>query len=178
MILYHGTTAKFNEFSMEFMGKNANSEGLGLYFSNSKEIAKQYAGSHGRVFTIDFNGKKGVSSDKITFSKEDIKILLLELQETRNILNDYNDVGYYGVERVLYETIDDLLRNNDNDTDILCELANVSGSKTEILRVVYEVLGYDHCMTNAEWGGDNGQEIICTIFAPDIFEIIDIEDYE
>lgn len=178
MKLYHGTTAQFEEFSMDFMGEHATSEGLGLYFSDSKDVARGFAYDNGRIFTIEFEGKKAISSESITLSKDEIERLLLELQETRQILNDYNDVDYYGLEAVLYETIENLLDSNKNDADIICELANVCGSKKEVLRVLHEILGYDHCVTKAEWGGHVGQEYIYTIFATDIFEIINIEDYK
>lgn len=178
MRLYHGTKAKFNKFSMDFLGTNGYLEGLGLYFTDSKEIASSYAYDNGRIFTIEFEGKKPLNSTEISLSKKEIRTLLLELHKRRNVLNDYDDVYYYGVDKVLESTIDMLIEENENDVDLVCELANTSGSHKDVLDIVYNTLGYDHCVTEAEWGRDRGQEVIYTIFAPDIFEIIDIEDYK
>lgn len=178
MRLYHGTTAKFDNFSMDFMGEHATSEGLGLYFSDSKDVARGYAYDNGIIFTIEFNGKKPISSERVTFSRKEVERLLLELQESSQILNDYNDVSYYGLERVLNETIENIMSDNENDVDIICELANICGSKKEVLRILHDVLGYDYCKTKASWGYDVGQKYIYTIFATDIFNIVEIEDYK
>ncbi|MBP3888753.1 MAG: hypothetical protein J6F30_14080 [Cellulosilyticum sp.] len=178
MRLYHGTTAQFDEFSMDFMGEHSTSEGLGLYFSDSKNVAKGYAYDTGRIFTIEFEGKKAISAEKITFTRKEIETLVLELHKSTNLLEDYNDISYYGFDRVFNETLESLIEWNESDVELICELANTCGSKKEVLRVVYEILGYDHCATKATWGNDIGQEYVYTIFATDIFDIVEIENYE
>lgn len=177
MLLYHGTNANFDKFSLDFIGTGAkcNSEGVGIYFSDSKDLARTYAFNNGRVFTIKWNGNKAISSKEVTLSREEVRKFLVELHKRTNVLENFNDISYYGYEAVLEETVDILL-DNDNDIDIVGELSNTCGSDVDTLDVLYNILGYDHAVVEATWGYDLGQKNIYIAFTPDIIEVLDVEN--
>lgn len=175
MILYHGTTANFENFSFDFIGTNGRAEGIGLYFTDSKEVASTYA-DNGRIFTINMIGKKPLSGDKITLSRREVEKLVIEMHKRRNILADFGDVDFEGVESVLRDCVESLLEDSTDDVEIISQISNVSGSPKDILDVVYNVLGYDYAVTKATWGYNFGQKNIYTVFTTDAIEILDIED--
>ncbi|MBQ8997221.1 MAG: hypothetical protein IJ086_00850 [Clostridium sp.] len=178
MILYHGTKQKFDKFSLDYIGQNARNEGPGIYLTDSKDVARSYAYDNGFVLTIEFNGKKPLSSKEITLSRNELKYLILSLHEEDNYLDNINDISYYGFERVLNEAIDMSLNDNDNDCDLISEIGNTLGSHKLVLDTLYYKLGYDHIVTKATWGYDLGQENIYVVFNPDVLNIIKSEDYK
>lgn len=179
MILYHGTTKKFEKFSMEFIGANGTSEGIGLYFTDSKDVAYSYAYPKGRVFSISFEEDgKCLPADEITLTRSELEILLLSLHKSRDILNDFNDVSYYGVTEVLNYAIDLTLESSNDNLDILCSLAHTCGDSEEVLRICNEILGYDYSKVQATWNSNpNKRQTIYLMFKTDL-DIIAIEDYK
>lgn len=177
MILYHGTLNDFEKFSLDYIGKNARNEGPGIYLTDSKDVAKTYAYDNGYVLTIDFNGKKALSSTELTLTRNELKELILLLHEKEAYLDNINDISYYGIEKVLNEAIDMSLDNNDNDCDLISEIGNTLGSHKMVLDALYYNLGYDHVITKATWGYDLGQENIYVVFNPDALNIISKEKY-
>ena len=73
MILYHGTKNYFDTFSLDYLRTNGTSEGLGIYLTDSKQVAKSYAFDNGYTLTVEFNGKKPLSSTELTLSKDEIR---------------------------------------------------------------------------------------------------------
>ena len=175
MILYHGTTANFDNFSFDFIGTNGRAEGIGLYFTDSKEVASTYA-DNGRIFTVNMIGKKPLSGDKITLSKEEVEKLVMEMHKRRNILADFGDIDFEGFESVLRDCIESLLEDSNDDVEIMSQISNVSGSHKDVLDVVYNILGYDYAITKATWGYNLGQKNIYTIFTTNAIEVVDIEN--
>ena len=70
MELYHGSSNKFNKFDYSKIRTNGTSEGLGFYFTDSKEIASQY-GDNGYLYTVKLNANKSLSDNEKTISKND-----------------------------------------------------------------------------------------------------------
>jgi len=168
-IVYHGSPNKFTQFSYDNMRTNATSEGVGFYFTDNKEIATGYASEstnngkyNGYLYTVEFNGKKSLSSDKKTITKVQLKKFLKALNqailnsndENIDYLSNYNDVEYYGIERVLTEAVNMEYDNNTNDVDLIAGICNASGNFEITLITLYKTLHYDSIVLTAEWGQD------------------------
>lgn len=165
-VVYHGSPADFNEFSLKYLGTNGTNEGYGFYFTDSKRIAEGYSkgegNSNGRLFETYLDIKKPLSDTEVTISRAQFKKLLIELNnqvdadgEKLDILSNYGDVEWEGLNKVLNYAIELEYDGNDNDVDIISSLVNSSGNLETVYRVLREVTGYDGIIVKeAEWGGD------------------------
>jgi len=160
MIVYHGSPNKFNTFDYSCIGQNGTSEGIGFYCTDNKTIAEGYAKEsrnngkyEGYLYTIEFNGKKSLSSTKRTITKSMLKKYLLTLQNNGiDYLSNYNDVEYYGVNKVLIEATEAENEASSNDVDLICSICHGSGNTEICLKTLYNTFGYDSIILQAEWG--------------------------
>lgn len=177
MILYHGTKNYFDTFSLDYLRTNGTSEGLGIYLTDSKQVAKSYAFDNGYTLTVEFNGKKPLSSTELTLSKDEIREYILEIHQETGLLNDINDISYYGFNKVLEEALE-MFFSNESDTDLISEVGNTVGDLKTALDIIYTKFGYDHAVVDATWGYELGQKYIYTVFTPDVLEILKREEYQ
>ncbi|MDP4224786.1 MAG: hypothetical protein Q8910_00250 [Bacteroidota bacterium] len=171
MIVYHGSKNQFDQWSYNIIGQNGTSEGIGFYFTDNKTIAEGYA-SQGYLYTVEFNGKKLLSHDKKTITKQQIKKYLLTLNDKINYLDNYGEVEFEGLNSVLNEAIEAEYNSSDNDVDIVCGICHASGNIETCLTTLHELLGYDSIVLPAEWG--NGQ----TLYIALVNNVIQIQKVE
>ena len=143
LVVYHGTTSDFTTFDHKFMGKSGSSYGYGFYFTNNIETAKSY----GNVEPYYLNITKILSSTEKNITKSQLSALLKEIDSDGNgMLSDFDDVFYYGYDKVLQKATNQLLESNDNDVDLISEIINLNGGGTsskEIYEMLRRKLGYD-----------------------------------
>ena len=151
MELFHGSKNKFKKFSYDFIREHGTSEGIGFYFTDKKEIADHY-GADGYTYVIDFQGKKELSGTERIISDSDLKKYLMALNEKREILSNWGDVNWEGIDSVLSSAIENF-EYEDNDLDIICGICNACGDFETPLKTLYDTLGYDYTSTVADWGG-------------------------
>ena len=156
MIVFHGSQQLFDTFDYSKIGLNGTSEGKGFYFTDSINIASGY-GENGYLYAVEFNGKKSLSSDKKTITRQQLKKYLLALDEKTEYLSNWGDKDYEGLEKVLNKAVCGEYEQSDNDVDIISGISTACGDMETSLSLVYELLGYDSIMLDAEWG--NGQRI-------------------
>lgn len=175
MHVFHGSPHRFDTFSFDYVGTNGTSEGFGIYFTDNESIARGYSQKGGYLYVVDFKGRKALSYDTVTITRDDLTKVLIELDRRNEYLSNYGDVYWHedAFEEVLNEALDAEIGYNDNDVDILCSIANGSGSLKDTLDVFYNLLGYDHFTTVAEWGNDQTLYIAMTT---DAFDIVRIEN--
>lgn len=172
MILYHGSRNKFNKFNFDYQGLNGASEGEGIYLTTSKKIAyENYAGKHGYLYTVNLIEGKELSSEKITLTRDDIRIIIEKLG-AYDVLNDYQDVDYYGMDYTMSYAIDTLLSNT-NDNDIITDLCYTCG-REKVLNVIAN-LGYTHTKSKATWGNDKESHIIYVVYNLNALRIVNVE---
>lgn len=147
---WHGSSAYFENFSYAHMGNNANSEGYGFYTTDKKRVAMQYATRY--LYTFDFCGKKSLSSKKITFSRIEMQKFLRVLEQRYHVVSDVYDTAFYGLDKSITMLMSNIREGCRNDVDVIADICNMSGEKENILRTAYELFGYDHIKTVAEWG--------------------------
>jgi len=103
IIAFHGSGADFDEFKLEKVGTGVGHQayGSGFYFSSSKELAKDYKGSAGKLFMVKLGVKEEDLLDWQQPLKQQPKILkkIRALIDDKDILKsfDYNvDKGIMG----------------------------------------------------------------------------------
>jgi alpha-galactosidase/6-phospho-beta-glucosidase family protein len=154
MLVYHGSKSRFDVFDYSKMGLNGTSEGFGFYFTDNMGIAEGY-GHKGYIMIAEFLAKKPLSSTKLTISNMQLRKLITKLHKQSQFLSNYGDIKYSGFKKVLDKAMESELEYSDNDVDLICAIANTSGSRGEVLKTVYDLLGYDSIQVKSEWGDQN-----------------------
>lgn len=150
MIVYHGTPNDFEDFSYDFIQSNGTDEGYGFYFTNNKYIAKRF----GNVLECEINLVKPLSLDEKTITKEEIKTLILAIQEKEDLLSNYGDTSYEGFNKVFNYCIENEYDYNNNDVDIICSLCNSCGNKELVLKLTSSLLGYNYIVKKDKYEKD------------------------
>ena len=150
--LYHGSTEKFEQFSLDHLGKNGRAQGLGVYLTPNIDIAAMYTGvsefedRKGYLYTVFTALENSLSLNEITLSREELSDIVDELHEQSNFLDNYGDVHYSGYDQVHDEALELLLNSNNSDVDLLNDLAQTVGSNELVAEVFYKVGGYTHAV--------------------------------
>lgn len=172
MKAYHGSPNQFTEFKFDFIRTNGTSEGIGFYFTDNKQIAANYA-QNGFIYTVNIDGKKALSDNEITLTRNELASLVTELDKHNDCLSNYGDTSYEGFQNVLNMALDNLL-TSESDTEILADLFNSNGEDNTVIDLFVNLLGYDHAVIeNPEWGN----QTIITVLTNDIISIENIEEY-
>lgn len=151
MIVYHGSKNLFSTFDYGRIGTNGTNEGKGFYFTDNVKVANGYADS-GFLYSVEFSGKKSLSSDNKTITKSQLRKYLAKLNKTTDYLSNWGDVNYSGITKILNEAVDGEYEGNDNDVDLICGICNASGNTETSLTLLYNMLGYDSIVLDADWG--------------------------
>lgn len=176
MLLYHGSKNKFDKFSFDYKGLNGSSEGEGVYLTTSKKIAfENYGGDNGYTYTVLLKENKELSSHEITLETGKIVEIINHIG-AYDVLINYDDVDYYGIECVMDMALDSLLCNK-NDNDIITDLCMLTGDDKKVLEAV-ATLGYTHTRVKANWGYDKEEHEIFVVYDLNALEILEIEQGE
>ena len=143
-ILYHGSPQLFEKFDYEKIGENGTSKGFGFYFSSDKHGAEHYADKY--LYTANADLKGALSYEKRTIKKTKTRTLLNRLHKDLNILNDFDDVSYYGAWKVMEYALN-LLKDTQTDVDLFCELCTITGDKEAVSRAFLDLFGINHWIT-------------------------------
>lgn len=148
--VYHGTSAQFNEFSYEYLGKNGTSYGKGFYFSDSAEYSSGYVSGDGRLMEVYLSIKKPLNTSKLTMSRAQVRSFLSALSKYQtedgiNPLSDYADIDSYGVNSAINAALTLEYESNSNDVDIVHSIYNsISGIELQdYYKLLRDTLGYD-----------------------------------
>lgn len=178
-VVYHGSPADFNTFSLDYLGTNGTAEGYGFYFTDRKNVAEGYAnsyevegGSAGKLFEVYLNIKKPLSDSKLTITKAQFKKFLTKLNgyvdsngDRLDVLSNYGDVEWEGLNAVLNTALETEYDYCDSDVDLVQSIINGCGDMKAVFNVLRDTVGYDGIIVNeASWGGD---QTIYIAFHPD-----------
>lgn len=171
-MVYHGSKEKFGKFDYNKVGKNGTSEGKGFYFTDKKAIAKGY-GEGGYLYTVQFSGKKRLSSAKKIITKNQLAKYLLHLHGATDYLTNWGDISYDGLDYLLNLAVEGEYECSDNDVEMISGICNASGDLEVALNLLYKLLGYDSIVIeDPEWGGE--QKLYVALIS-DIIKIISVE---
>ncbi len=172
MIVYHGSPHLFESFSYDKISdSNGTSEGYGFYFTDDLTVAESYAEKTGYVYTIEFLGKKPLSSNKRELTRVQVKKLVESIGS--QYLENYGDIESDGYNNLLNQAVRDLL-TCDSDVDIVCSIINAGGITYEkMFKLINQLFGYDCIIT--QW--TNGTNIyIATLH--ESYKILDVRKLE
>lgn len=159
IITYHGSTYLFNQFDFSNLRINGTEYGVGFYTTTDRAYAKQFTkskdGKPGYLYTYDFQAKKPLSLTEREMSQAMLEKLFRRLHEDIEILWNYEDVGYYGIEAVLERAIEIEAGSCDNDVDLINSIIHSCGDPEVVFTALYEEMGYTHIeVLNRDFGGD------------------------
>ena len=148
-MVYHGSSAEFDEFSYEFIGKHGSAEGQGIYFTDSVQMASGYTdGYGGKLYAGWLKIENPLSNDKKTMTRAKLKKLISMIDTdgdgiisgyARNT-SDYGKPSFY--QRELETTANAVYAGNANDAEMIAEIANGSGGMAYVAPYLRK-LGYD-----------------------------------
>ena len=149
-VVYHGSPNKFTVFDAEKIGTRASAEGYGFYFTDNLEMAEGYHKKDGNVMEGYLDIQNPLSLEEVTIKRSELKKLLENLDPTGDdILSNYDGSGVGYPSRAWYNNVMqdalDMVMENENDADIIAEIANNYGSM-DVLSEVRKILGYDGYM--------------------------------
>lgn len=175
MVVYHGSPSKFNVFDAERIGTRASAEGYGFYFTDSREKAEGYHEKDGNLMKGYLDIQKPLSLDEVTIKRSEVKKLLENIDPTGDdVLSNYDASGVGYPSRAWYNNAMrdalDMIMENENDADIIAEIANNYGSM-DVVSEVRKVLGYDGYMAPDKY--ENGKVYVA--FERNQFKNIDNE---
>lgn len=173
MLVFHGSKELFNVFDYNKIGLNGTMEGIGFYFTNKRAVAESYAKGGGHLYTVEFNGKKMLHGDKKTITRQQLKDYLKALDEKTEYLSNWGDKEYEGFEKVLMEAVRGEYEQSENDVDLISGIVHASGNAEVSLTLLYQLLGYDSIVVDAEWGGSQRLYIALT---NDIIKIVEVQE--
>ena len=162
--MYHGTPASDMYFFDEWkVGTNGTQRGVGFYLTDNYEYAQAYNGDgKGKIIVAFVNITKPLSDTKITISKDDLRKFVKAIDPEnkgyarydyakkypfydQNFLDNYGSMEDIGYEAVLDNCINNLLKYNKNDVDIINELYYLNRKLyfSEFFDTLKDTLGYD-----------------------------------
>ena len=186
-VVYHGSPAEFNEFSLAYLGTNGTAEGYGFYFTDKKSIAEGYSKGHegqrdeghnGKLFEVYLDIKKPLSDTEVTMSRAQFKKFLTELNKQTDedgypldVLSNYGDVEWEGLNSVINTAMEIEYDGSDSDVNMVHSIINGVGNLETVLKVLRKTTGYDGIIVeNATWGGD---QTIYVAFHPEQIKNVD-----
>lgn len=164
---YHGSPKEFQEFSYEFLGSNGTSEGFGFYFTNSEQVAKNYArGGYVKKAVLTIN--KPLSFTKLTISPASFSLFLRTLDpDGQGYLSNWGESDFEGYENLLRTAVREEMSGVDNDVDLISSIIQASGRNAEeVNKILFSTLGYDGIIiNNPSWGNMDEPQIIYIVFS-------------
>lgn len=172
MQVYHGSKNLFEVFDYNKIGENGTTEGKGFYFTDKLSIAKGY-GQSGYLYTVELEGRKGLSSKNKEITRDELRKYLLEMNSLNQYLSNWGDVLYSGLDSVVDDAVSGEYDASDNDVDMISAIAHASGNIEDALRLLNRMFGYDSITVNdAKWGSDH---TVYIALVPEVIKIINIE---
>ena len=160
LVVYHGSGAQFTEFSYDFIGRTGSAEGRGFYFTDKKTMAEGYHRDGGQLMEGYLNITKPLSLTKKTMKRTELAKLLKELDPTGDdIASGYDMSGGVGYPskawytRAMNDAVKMIWEGNDNDSDILAEIANVIGDNKAAMKTAMDLFGYDGYIADGKYDG-------------------------
>lgn len=164
LVVYHGSSAKFDKFLHEHIGIHGTSEGKGFYFTSNKSIAQGYSGKDGHLYSVYLKIKKPLNYTKKTITRAKLTQFIMALEEYNkqygeSFLSNYGDIEYEGLNKVLRYAVDCEYSSSTNDVDLIHSIMNGSGysntgnSIAEFTSLLTKTLGYDGIIVRKpDWG--------------------------
>lgn len=155
--LYHGSDIRFENFSLDNLGKHGTAQGYGVYLTSNTELAKMYSEQsrnnkeqEGYLYTVTVDLENELSLDSVTLTEDEISNIILELHNGYGFLDNYGDTAFEGFEKVKNEAFSTIMESNDNDVDILNDIATTLGDRKAVTEIFYKEGQYTHILAHEQ----------------------------
>ena len=149
MIVYHGSeTNNIKQLALSYSLIYDNDEGVGLYFSTSKKVASEYAGSKGSVYTVKIDDLSSIidltTEYKIlkfldnVLHKYNFDIFNSELKSHYSLFLLSNNYGKNGV----WSLPDDVIDGLKFEPSFKQQISKLSLIKQDIFKLIQQFDGY------------------------------------
>lgn len=179
-IWYHGTPNEFEAFDDAWVGKGTDQLGSGHYFTNRIETARGYAlrkpdgsaANDGHILTVRLDIRKPLP-EQAHISRRQIDQVLRAAPDFEETIQNFGDVGYYGITRIMRETVDVYEGMNSDPEDVTLRMLFCLSNDfyrdhpSLFLEVFSKVTGYDGLYREV------GEEIHAVVWNSSAVEIVD-----
>ncbi|MBQ7346104.1 MAG: hypothetical protein IJW45_08625 [Oscillospiraceae bacterium] len=150
LLVYHGSKAVFTEYDHSKINSHGSAEGRGFYFTDNLSMAEGYGSETGQVLRGYLNITKPLSLDERTITKAQVRQLLKTVDPSGDdVILNFDPMGGMGYpskawyDRSLREAVNTIHEYNDNDADLLAEIANSGAGDKMVMLAARELFGYD-----------------------------------
>lgn len=151
MVVYHGSTAMFNEFKSKFIGHSTGTaDGRGFYFTTDKNYAEGFKSKDGRVIEAFLNIRDTLDYKKKTIGKAALRKIIKEIDRAEfeadgehYFISNFGNYYDEGIDRVINEATESNYDFCDTDVEIFNVLVTSGADFDLTAKTIKDVTGKD-----------------------------------
>ena len=151
MVVYHGSTAMFNEFRSKFIGHSTGTaDGRGFYFTTDKSYAEGFKSKDGRVIEAFLNIRDTLDYKKKTIGKSALKKIIKEIDRAEfeadgehYFISNFGNYYDKGIDKVIDEATESNYDFCDTDVEIFNVLVTSGADFDLTAKAIKDVTGKD-----------------------------------
>ena len=150
-VVYHGSTAMFNEFRSKFIGHSTGTaDGRGFYFTTDKSYAEGFKSKDGRVIEAFLNIRDTLDYKKKTIGKSALKKIIKEIDRAEfeadgehYFISNFGNYYDEGIDKVIDEATESNYDFCDTDVEIFNVLVTSGADFDLTAKAIKDVTGKD-----------------------------------
>lgn len=150
-VVYHGSTAMFNEFRSKFIGHSTGTaDGRGFYFTTDKSYAEGFKSKDGRVIEAFLNIRDTLDYKKKTIGKSALKKIIKEIDRAEfeadgehYFISNFGNYYDEGIDKVINEATESNYDFCDTDVEIFNVLVTSGADFDLTAKAIKDVTGKD-----------------------------------
>ena len=151
LVVYHGSTAMFNEFRSKFIGHSTGTaDGRGFYFTTDKNYAEGFKSKDGRVIEAFLNIRDTLDYKKKTITKAALKKIIKEIDRAEfeadgehYFISNFGNYYDEGIDKVIDEATESNYDFCDTDVEIFNVLVTSGADFDLTAKAIKDVTGKD-----------------------------------
>ena len=151
MVVYHGSTAMFNEFRSKFIGHSTGTaDGRGFYFTTDKNYAEGFKSKDGRVIEAFLNIRDTLDYKKKTIGKAALRKIIKEIDRVEfeadgehYFISNFGNYYDEGIDKVINEATESNYDFCDTDVEIFNVLVTSGADFDLTAKAIKDVTGKD-----------------------------------
>ena len=150
-VVYHGSTAMFNEFRSKFIGHSTGTaDGRGFYFTTDKSYAEGFKSKDGRVIEAFLNIRDTLDYKKKTIGKSALKKIIKEIDRAEfeadgehYFISNFGNYYDEGIDKIIDEATESNYDFCDTDVEIFNVLVTSGADFDLTAKAIKDVTGKD-----------------------------------
>lgn len=151
MVVYHGSTAMFNEFKSKFIGHSTGTaDGRGFYFTTDKNYAEGFKSKDGRVIEAFLDIRDTLDYKKKTIGKAALRKIIKEIDRAEfeadgehYFISNFGNYYDEGIDKVINEATESNYDFCDTDVEIFNVLVTSGADFDLTAKAIKDVTGKD-----------------------------------